>query len=119
MLKSCQYCHRIHDSKYDCGMRPKRKYKREVKEIDRFRWSNLWKEKRIQIKERDLYLCQVCKDKGKYIYDNLEVHHIIPLEEDYDKRLDDENLITLCEWCHERAERGNITREYLRDLINR
>lgn len=25
MLKSCKYCMKIHDSKYDCGKKPKRK----------------------------------------------------------------------------------------------
>ena len=32
----------------------------------------------------------------KYNYEGLEVHHIIPLEEDYSRRLDSYNLITLC-----------------------
>lgn len=115
MLKSCQYCNRIHDRKFDCGKKPKRE--RKVKDIDKFRWTRKWREKRNRIVERDLYLCQVCKEEGKYTYDNLEVHHIIPLAEDYDKRLDEDNLITLCGYHHERAEKGIITREHLRRLI--
>ena len=117
MLKSCQYCHKIHDSKFDCGLKPKKKYKRDVTDIDKFRWTRKWKEKRIHIKERDLYLCQVCKDKGKYNYDELEVHHIIPLSENYDLKLDDDNLITLCTTHHAMAERGEIKRNYLQGLV--
>lgn len=116
MLKSCKYCGRIHDSKYDCGMKPKRK--KEPNSINKFRWSRKWREKRNQVVERDKYLCQVCKKNGVYNYDNLEVHHIVPLEEDYDKRLDDDNLITLCEKHHEQAEKGEISKEYLQELVN-
>ena len=39
--------------------------------------------------------------------------HIIPLEEDEDKKLDNQNLITLCERHHEMAEQGKIPREEL------
>ena len=47
----------------------------------------------------------------KYTYKELEAHHIIPLEEDYNKRLDGDNLITLCRYHHELAEKGGISRE--------
>lgn len=116
MLKSCKYCGRIHDSKFDCGKKPKRKKK--PTDINKFRWSRRWREKRNQIVERDKYLCQVCKENGVYNYDNLEVHHIVPLEEDYDKRLDEGNLITLCVIHHKAADRGEIDREYLHKLVN-
>jgi len=104
---------RIHDSKFDCGQKPKRK--KAATEINKFRWSRQWREKAKQIKERDKYLCQMSlrEDPPRYVYTNLEVHHIVPLEEDWDKRLDDENLITLSEEYHERAERGEIPRELL------
>lgn len=117
MLKSCKYCMRIHDSKYDCGKKPVRK--KEPTEINRFRWSRKWTEKREDIKERDNYLCQVCKVEGRYNYIDLEVHHITPLEEDYERRLDDDNLITLCVTHHKAADRGEISKEYLYSLIDR
>ena len=41
------------------------------------------------------------------------VHHIVPLVEDYEKRLDDDNLITLCSRHHEMAEKGDIDRREL------
>ncbi|HPZ75313.1 MAG TPA: HNH endonuclease, partial [Candidatus Pacearchaeota archaeon] len=77
-----------------------------------------WREKRNQIIERDKYLCQMSlrEDPPRYVYTNLEVHHIIPIEEDWDKRLDDDNLITLSEEYHEKAERGEIPRETLIEI---
>uniref|UniRef100_UPI0013DE6288 HNH endonuclease n=1 Tax=Mediterraneibacter glycyrrhizinilyticus TaxID=342942 RepID=UPI0013DE6288 len=45
--------------------------------------------------------------------DNISVHHIVPIAEDWERRLDDENLITLCSKHHEMAERGEIKRKKL------
>ena len=45
------------------------------------------------------------------------MHHIISLEEDYNKRLDSDNLITLCRYHHELAEKGEISREELQEII--
>ncbi|MCX6822361.1 MAG: HNH endonuclease [Candidatus Aenigmarchaeota archaeon] len=39
--------------------------------------------------------CQICASKKK-----LEVHHIIPFSIDPSKELLDENLVTLCIYCH-------------------
>lgn len=116
MLKSCKYCGRIHDSKFDCGMKPKRK--KEPSKTNKFRWSRKWREKRNQVVERDNCLCQVCKDNDIYNYNDLEVHHIVSLEEDYDKRLDDDNLITLCVAHHKQADGGEIDRGYLQKLVS-
>ena len=119
MLKSCKYCGKIHDSKYDCGKKPRRKKIRT--EQNQFRSTNAWKNKSIRIRTRDHYLCQVCirnlyHTHQQYNDKDLEVHHIIPVVENYDKRLDDDNLITLCGPHHEMAERGEISREELRTI---
>lgn len=122
MLKSCKYCGKIHDSKYDCGKKPRRKKIRT--EQNQFRITNAWKNKSIQIRVRDHYLCQVCirnlyHTQQQYNDKDLEVHHIIPVAEDYDRRLDGENLITLCKYHHEMAERGEIPREVLRAIARK
>lgn len=106
---------RIHDSKYDCGKKPQRKKQGNNK--DKFRWTQAWQRKREEIKERDKYLCQVCFRNNKYNYNDLEVHHAISLEEDFDKRLDNDNLITLCEEHHEMAESGEISRGMILNII--
>ena len=73
--------------------------------------------KRNQIKKRDKYLCQLCLKDNIYTYDNLQVHHIIPLAKDYNKKLDSDNLITLCRMHHEQAEKGIISKEELYELL--
>lgn len=120
MLKSCKYCMRIHDSKFDCGKKPIRKKQGNNK--DRFRWTSVWQKKRQEIKERDKYLCQVCirklyDTKTQFNYNDLEVHHAISLEEDFDKRLDNDNLITICGEHHEKAENGEIPLDVILGII--
>ena len=48
----------------------------------------------------------------------LSVHHITPLEEDFSKRLDDDNLITLCPSHHSQADHGIIDRAELYRLVS-
>ena len=116
MLKSCIYCGGIHTRGFVCPKKPKTQSKYE-KQIDIFRGSVKWKNKREHIYRRDMYLCRVCLDKGVYCSGDLSVHHITPLASDYSMRLDDENLITLCGYHHEAAEKGDIPAEYLRKLV--
>ena len=44
-------------------------------------------------------LCEMCRAKG-IIKSAKEIHHKIPIEEDWSKRLDYDNLIALCSDCH-------------------
>ncbi len=112
MLKSCQYCGRIHKKSFDCGRKPKK----ENNVQSSFRNTSLWKKKTTEIKERDLYLCRVCLAAGRVSQLGLEVHHIIPIEEDFDKRLDNDNLLLVCRKCHEECESGQISRQRQREL---
>lgn len=121
MLRSCKYCGKIHDSKHICPNKPIRKRYKKTEE-DKFRNTQAWKKKRNNIKERDKGLCQVCMRKlyntlKQYNYRDIEVHHIIPLRENYELRLEEDNLISLCKYHHELAEKGEIPRELLRSLI--
>ena len=112
MLRSCAVCGGIHQEDQMC----KRKYKKDSRAYH-FRNSNKWILKREEIKKRDKYLCQVCLKYGRFIYQDVQVHHIIPIAKDYDRRLDSDNLITLCRMHHEQAERGLITEEELYKII--
>lgn len=60
-----------------------------------------WIRKREVILKRDNYQCGECKRYGKVVEANT-VHHILPLQERPDLKLDNGNLISLCEECHER-----------------
>lgn len=115
MKKACPYCGKIHDKNFKCGKFPK--YFRGNKE-DKFRWSYEWKCKREYIFRRDKYLCRACYcglsgTLKRLNNQNLSVHHIVPLKADFSKRLDDNNLITLCSAHHEMAENGEISPEIL------
>lgn len=84
------------------------------KEKKKFYNSKKWKTKRIEILARDKYECQDCiarlkaakennielKGNDRLIRRAEEVHHIKELEERFDLRLDDDNLISLCVQCH-------------------
>lgn len=121
MLKSCSYCGRIHDSKYICKEKPIKK--KTITEADKFRWTRMWQKKREEIKKRDLYLCQICIRElydtiNKYNTKDLSVHHNTPINEDYNKRLDDDNLLTVCDYHHKMCDRGEITREEVQKIID-
>ena len=47
-------------------------------------------------------LCEKCRERG-IIREGREVHHIVPLDEDWSRRLDYSNLILLCPDCHNEA----------------
>ncbi len=75
--------------------------------------SREWKDKRSQILERDHYECQRCN--GNFVIEDKPIkkiritkakyiHHIIPLKKNFEKALDDENLVSLCFRCHEVVE---------------
>lgn len=44
-------------------------------------------------------LCEICKKQG-IIKEAREIHHIEPITENWNKRLDYDNLIALCSDCH-------------------
>jgi 5-methylcytosine-specific restriction endonuclease McrA len=105
-----------------CPNKPYRKKERDA-QVDKFRKSTRWTNKSKEIRQRDKYLCVVCMANRyntirQFNFDKLEVHHITPLAEDYNKRLDNDNLITLCKYHHNLAENGEIPREELCELIS-
>lgn len=117
MLKSCKYCGRIHDRKYDCGKRPQRK--RIVNDNEAGRYTTAWRKKSEDIKERSNYLCAVCQSINVLTYNQLEVHHIDKLTEHPERLLDDSNLICLCKDHHRDAEKGKIDKLLLFSLATK
>lgn len=128
MKVSCKYCGGVHDVGVTCERKPKKKfrYRRGVSQaVDVFRRGGVWRAKSLAIRERDFNCCRVCLELG-HIYGTyagkraqttqLSVHHIEPLANDYGKRLDDDNLITLCSYHHELAEDGTIKKDLLKEL---
>lgn len=119
-LKSCGYCGRVHSTDIVCSkksiIRNKVSYKGDLRNTYK------WRKKREHIKHRDNYICQVCIRKdyfnpiGQYEFNNLQVHHIEPYKENEELFYDDDNLITLCIYHHERAEEGKIPKQYLKTI---
>ena len=84
----------------------KYKYKKDHgtennKKANKFYSSKEWKSKRKEIIGLDKGLCVRCLLKyGIVTTEHLEVHHIEPLIKYWEKRLQNDNLITLCVNCH-------------------
>ena len=121
MKKTCKYCGIVEEN-HKC---PYKRYRKKdgSRESDRFRKSKAWTNKSIEIRQRDRYLCKVCEANlyntiRQFNFDKLEVHHIVPINEDYNKRLDNDNLISLCNYHHKLAEAGAIPRDLLQELIS-
>jgi len=70
--------------------------------------SEEWARVRGAAISRDHALCQDCL-KRNIIKPYDVVHHIVPIKDDWDKRLDLNNLVCLCESCHQ--ERHKKLRE--------
>lgn len=83
------------DKRYDKARDPK---------IVKFRRSKEWHIMRSYIMQRDKYLCQHCKEKG-LVVQAVSVHHIVSLQTDWSRRLDADNLVALCDKCHNRADK--------------
>ncbi len=63
--------------------------------------SRAWELCRAKVLTRDNHLCQECM-KVKRLTPASTVHHIIHLLDDWSKRLDEDNLISVCAACHNR-----------------
>ena len=116
MLRACKYCGRVHPTGYLCPKKPARR-KEHTPQKD-LRSTSRWTRKSLEIRERDFFLCRVCLEKGVVNRSGIEVHHIIPLEENEASAFDNGWLISLCGKDHERAERGEISREHLHRMAS-
>ena len=84
---------RQNDKEYD-------KYKRN-QQARTFYHSREWEQIRLAVLARDNYLCQHCL-RDKKITRATVIDHVIPLLVDWSKRLDMDNLQSLCQACHNR-----------------
>jgi 5-methylcytosine-specific restriction protein A len=115
LLVSCTYCGGYHERGYICKAKPSRT--KEQTSASKFRSKRVWTEKARAIKKRDKYLCQWCKTQDQvFTFDGLEVHHIVPISMDWNKRLDDYNLVTLCSYHHKQADKQLLDNGVLYDI---
>ena len=64
--------------------------------------SSRWKRKAEKIKRRDGYKCVWCRRYGKSV-SAVVVHHIKHADEWLELAYDDDNLVSLCQACHNKA----------------
>ena len=114
MYRSCSKCGKLHHFGEKC---PESRIYIDT-EDRKLRHNNKWTKKSLEIREAAQNLCEVCRDRGIYTYDNLEVHHIIKLKFAPDKLLDNDNLICLCTKHHKEADNGVFNDDYLRKLVS-
>lgn len=122
MKKACPYCGKIHEKSFVCEKKPQRFTQERGSREDRFRWSYDWKLKREHILRRDRYLCRACLARLSGTVKplnnkKLSVHHIRSLRTNWELRLADENLISLCRYHHKAAESGELRAADLLRLV--
>ena len=118
---TCKYCGIVKRGEHKCPHKTYRKKERDS-QADKFRNTKRWQNKRDEIKTRDKWLCQVCL-RNRYNtlsflnYKTVQVHHITSIQEDYNRRLDNDNLICLCSMHHKMAEQGKIPKQELYEIV--
>jgi len=82
------------------------------KETNPFYSSRAWRRLRAEALRRDEHKCVWCRQAGRYAVDRAGrrvsvvatvVHHKIPIEERMDLALCFDNLVSLCDSCHDAA----------------
>ena len=107
----------MHDRGVVCPRKPARKYRYDAREANKVHHSNRWTKMSLSIRERDKFLCVYCLEHDKHVnMTDIEVHHIVPIEQDSDRAYESSNLISLCREHHEQAEKGLIDRGTLEAL---
>lgn len=101
MKKICSYCGRLIDFNSDCNCRPKPIRKVKTIEDDKFLRSTAWYNKRRKVIQRDKGYCQRCYHKfGIIETERLQVHHIKSRLHYPELKLEESNLITVCQVCN-------------------
>ena len=112
-------------SKCVCGI-DKERYKRYNKYVrwnkdnvlySKFYSSVEWKRLSNYIRSKYNNMCLMCLLENKEINVADVTHHIIPIRKDFNKRLQEDNLITLCYGCHNKIDHENITEEYIKHMM--
>lgn len=79
----------------------------------KFYASPAWQRMRRRILARDMDSCQPCFRRRR-LEPATEVHHLVSLREDWDRRLDPDNLEAICEDCHRAATQAERRRQWER-----
>lgn len=92
------------------------RYNKDNKKYNDFYNSKDWKRVSNAIRNKYSELCLMCLLKYRDIQLVDVVHHIEPIRDDYNKRLEEYNLIPLCHGCHNNIDHINYTEELKDEL---
>lgn len=137
MKKVCNYswCHRLIGirEKYceEHKFKKKRDFnkyrmKRTDKEEQKFYKNGEWVKNREQVKAKDVGLYLICLSKKRFTKSDV-IHHTIELKENKELRVDENNLIALCNSYHRtihgKYKKGMVTKletlKKLRELVSK
>lgn len=123
MLKSCQYCFKVHPLGVECPRKPKKDYsQRELDEVNQreqeFYNTSRWRKLSSRVKEDSNYHCFICKEL-RQIGQIDSVHHLYPIRDRFELRYVYDNLVGLCD-VHHRLTHYNKVRspEEFNKLVN-
>ena len=106
--KRCPECQEIYNRFLETKANKERYKKYQNNRTDyreqNFYKSKEWKALRQRVKARANGLCELCLKEGRISYYK-DIHHIIPIKEDWNKRLDISNLICVCRDCHKKLHK--------------
>lgn len=99
--KYCDKCKSELSEKKSARNKHYDKYCRDY-EIKAFYNSTAWRKVASLVKIRSSGLCSLCYHNGDNSKGSM-IHHIIPIRDDWSKRLDTSNCIMLCDKCHNKV----------------
>ena len=102
MKKACPYCGRIHDKRNECGRAPVRR--KRFSDASNLRNKGTWKKVKKLANDRDGNMCVLCFGEGDINTEDLETHHIVPININPELAYELENLVTVCRRHHEIVE---------------
>lgn len=110
ILKMCPRCRNMIDRNAKLCAKCTEKERERKKSYDKtrdkdivsFYNSKTWKIIRDLVKSRDNNLCLLCLEKDRISVCNV-IHHVVEVREEWDKRLDKDNCISLCHDCHNKV----------------
>ncbi len=98
-LVACGRCGKIHKRGQKCP--EKKSYRNRNTEMNKFYSSYRWQKIREQVKKDNLYQCKICMLFGETVPNYADdVHHIVPILEDWELRYEYSNLLPVCEHHH-------------------
>lgn len=120
MFKSCRWCGGIHPFATDRCRKNRYRIgfdgKPRTDEGYKYRNNSKFMKLSSFLKEERHNLCAACLVDGVINSQRIEVHHIEKISEKPELAYDISNLICLCSQHHRQAERGELSKEYLRKI---